>query len=167
MRGKGGALPDAFAELKIGTGSAKLFFWICPKMGHDAARSFEIERRRGIRRRELGFERGELAAVAEQEGEKFAGVPVAGDVALWLGDGAEEPAEVILVGPDGDADLIAAEEGDSCAEAVDGGALGEVSLEVEAEALLGAPADGYDDVLGAEAVNQGQEGWVGEAVNGV
>ena len=46
--------------------------------------------------------------MAEQEGEEFEGAPVAGDVAFWLGYGAEEPAEVEPVGPDGDVNLVAA-----------------------------------------------------------
>ena len=49
-------------------------------------------------------------------------------------------------------DLVAAEEGNGGADAVDRGAAGEVAFEVEAEALLSAPADGDDDVLGTKAV---------------
>jgi hypothetical protein len=92
--------------------------------------------------------------VAEHESQEFAGVPVAGDVALWLCEGSEEPAEVVLVGPYGDVDLIAAEEGDGGADAVNGRAVGEVALEIETETLLGSAADGDDDVLGAEAVEE-------------
>ena len=44
--------------------------------------------------------------MAKHEGEEFEGVPVAGDVTFRFGDGAEEPAEVELVGPDGDVDLV-------------------------------------------------------------
>jgi hypothetical protein len=39
-----------------------------------------------------GFEGGQIGSVAEHEGEEFAGVPVAGDVAFGLGERAEEPA---------------------------------------------------------------------------
>ncbi len=90
--------------------------------------------------------------MAEHERQEFAGVPVSGNVALWFGEGSEEPAEVELIGPDGDVDLIAAEEGDGGADAVDGGAVGEIALEVKAEALLGSAADGDDDMLGAKPV---------------
>ena len=58
--------------------------------------------------RESGFECGEAVAVAEHEGEEFEGTPVAGEVAFGFGDGAEEPAEIELVGPAGDVDLVAA-----------------------------------------------------------
>jgi hypothetical protein len=43
---------------------------------------------------------------------------------------------------------------------VDRRAVGEIALEVEAEALLGSAADGYDDVLGADAVDTAEEGGV-------
>jgi hypothetical protein len=56
--------------------------------------------------------------------------------------------------------LIAAEEGDGGADAVDGRAVGEVAFEVEAEALLRAATDGDDDVLRAEAVEQVEQGWI-------
>ena len=58
--------------------------------------------------RESGLEGGEAVAVAEHEGEEFERAPVAGDVTFGFGDGAEEPAEVELVGPDGDVYLVAA-----------------------------------------------------------
>ena len=95
-------------------------------------------------------------------GRSLKALQVAGDVAFGFGDGAEEPAEVELVGPDGDADLVSAEEGDGGADAVDGGAVGEVAFEVEAESLLGAAADGDDDVLGAEAVEAFEQRGVGD-----
>jgi hypothetical protein len=90
--------------------------------------------------------------VAEHQGEEFAGLPVAGDVALRFGEGAKEPAEIILVGPDGDVDLVAAEEGDGGADAVDGGAASEVAFKVKAEALLGAATDRHNDVLRAKTL---------------
>ena len=50
---------------------------------------------------------GETAAVAEHDREEFAGVPVAGNVALRFGEGSEEPPKVELVGPDWDVNLVA------------------------------------------------------------
>ncbi len=102
----------------------------------------------------LCLEVGQAAAVTEHEGQEFAGVPVSGNVAFGFGEGAQEPAEVVLVGPHRDVDLIAAEEGNGSADAVDGGAIGEVALEVEAEPLLSSSADGDDDVLGAQAIEE-------------
>ena len=55
---------------------------------------------------QVGFQFGETAAVAEHDGEEFAGVPVTGDVAFGFGEGSEEPAKVELVGPDGDVNLV-------------------------------------------------------------
>ena len=57
---------------------------------------------------ELRPEFGEAAAVAKHDGEELARVPVARDVAPGFGQGAKEPAEVELVSPDGDVDLVAA-----------------------------------------------------------
>jgi hypothetical protein len=93
-----------------------------------------------------------LTAVPNHEREELAGIPVAGRVSRWIGDGAEEPTEIVSVGPDGDVDLVATEKGNGCADAVDGGTVVEVALEVEAEALLGTPADGHYDVLRTKAV---------------
>jgi hypothetical protein len=90
--------------------------------------------------------------VTEHEGEEFAGIPVAGDVALRFGQGAKEPTEVILVCPDWDMYLVAAEESNGCTDAVDGGAAGEVAFEVKAEALLSAAPDRHNDVLRTQAV---------------
>jgi hypothetical protein len=93
-----------------------------------------------------------MAAVAEQEGKELASVPVAGNVEPRLGDGAEEPAEVESVGPDGDVDLVSAEEGYGCTYAMDGRAVVEATLKVEAETLLGASADCHDDMPRTESV---------------
>ena len=101
---------------------------------------------------ELRPELGEAAAVAKHDGEEFARVPVARDIAFGLGEGAKEPAEVELVGPDGNVDLVAAEEGDGGADAVNGGAVVEFAFEVEAEALLRTAAYGDDDVLRTQAI---------------
>ena len=95
---------------------------------------------------------GETAAVPEHDREEFAGVPVAWDVTLRFGEGSKEPAEIELVGPDGDVNLVAREEGDGGADAVDGGAIGKIAFEIEAQTLLGSTADGDDDVLGAKPV---------------
>src|SRR6266436_9402878 len=130
MRGECGGLGGGFRRLKTRQ-LFQVYFWVVPN-------------------RESGLEVGEAVAVAKHEGEEFEGAPVAGDVAFRLGYGAEEPAEVEPVGPDGDVDLVAAEEGDGGADAVDGRAIVEVAFEVEAEALLRAAADGDDDVLGTE-----------------
>jgi len=100
--------------------------------------------------------------MAEHEGEEFEGAPVAGDVAFRFSDGAEEPAEVEPVGPDRDVDLVAREEGDGGADAVDGGTVVEVAFEVEAESLLRAAADGDDDVLRTEAVEAFEQRGVGD-----
>jgi hypothetical protein len=101
---------------------------------------------------QLGLEFGEAVSVAAHEGVEGAGMPVTGDVAGWFGEGADEPAEVEFVGPDGDVNLVAREEGDGCADAVDGGAVVEIAFEVEADAFLRAAAYGDDDVLRADAV---------------
>ena len=58
--------------------------------------------------RGLGLEVGKAIAVTAHEGIEPEGVEVAGNEALWFGERAKEPAEVELVGPDGDVDLIAA-----------------------------------------------------------
>ena len=110
----------------------------------------------------LRLEVGEAVAVAKHEGEEFEGAPVAGDVAFRFGEGAEEPAEVELVGPDRNVDLVAREEGYGCADAVDGRAIVEVAFEVKSEALLRAAADGHDDVLGTEAVEAFEQRGVGD-----
>src|SRR5271156_5391497 len=60
---------------------------------------------------ESGFEVGDAVAVAKHEREEFAGLPVAGSVAFGLGYGAEQPAEVELVGPSGNVNLVTAEKG--------------------------------------------------------
>jgi hypothetical protein len=77
------------------------------------------------------FEVGEAIPVATHEGIEFEGVEVAGDVTLRLREGAEEPAEVELIGPDGDVDLVSGEECDGCSDAVYGGAVAERTFEVE------------------------------------
>jgi len=77
-----------------------------------------------------------------------------------LGEAAEEPADPEAVCPEGDADLVAGEKGDGGADAVDGGKRAEVALEVEAEALLGAAAEGDDDVCGAALAEGAEEGLV-------
>lgn len=113
--------------------------------------------------------RGEAASVAQHDGEEFAGVPIAGDVALRFGEGAEEPAEIVPVGPDGDVDLVPAEERNGGADAVDRWAIGEVAFEVEAKALLSSAADGDDDVLGTKAVEAFEQSRIidrGVAVHG-
>ena len=71
--------------------------------------------------------------MAKHEGEEFEGAPVARDVAFRFGYGAEEPAEVKPVGPDGNVDLVAREEGDGGTDAVDGGTVGEIAFEVVAK----------------------------------
>ena len=103
-----------------------------------------------------------MGAVAAHEVEELSCLPVAGAVTLRLREGAEEPAEVVLVGPYGDVDLVAAEEGYGGADAVDSGAVGEVAFEVEPETLLGSAAEGQDDVLGTEAVEAFEENRIGE-----
>ncbi len=117
----------------------------------------------------LGLEVWEAFSVLEHQAEEFAGGPVAGDVAFRFGDGAEEPAEVELVGPDWYVDLISAEEGDGGADAVYGRTVGEVSFEVEAETFLGASSDGDDDVVRAqvgETLKQNRVGYGSFAVHG-
>jgi len=121
-----------------------------------------IVRNRSRRDWGAGFQGREVAAVAAHEVEEFAGLPVAGAVTLRFGEGAEEPAEVVPVGPHRDVDLVAAEEGDGGADAVDGGAVGEVAFEVEAETLLGSAADGEDDVLRTEAFEAFEQNRIGE-----
>jgi hypothetical protein len=110
----------------------------------------------------LALEVGKAIAIAKHERQEFAGFPITWDVAFRLRDGTEEPAEVEPVGPDGDVDLIAAEEGDGGTDAVDGGVVGEVGFEIEAEALLRAAADGHDDVLRTNAVEAFEQRWVGD-----
>src|SRR3979490_185515 len=110
----------------------------------------------------LRLEVGEAVAVAKHEGEEVEGAPVPRDIAFRFGYGAEEPAEVKLVGPDGDVDLVAAEEGDGGANAVDGGTIGESAFEVKSEAFLRAAADGDDDVLGTKAVEAFEQRGVGD-----
>jgi hypothetical protein len=112
--------------------------------------------------RQLRLEVGEAFAVVEHESEEFAGRPVAGNVALGIGDGAEEPAEVEAVGPDGDVYLIATEEGNGGADTVNGGAVGEVAFEIEAEAFLGSTANGNDDVAWAEPVESFEQSGIGD-----
>jgi hypothetical protein len=98
--------------------------------------------------------------VTEHDGQEFAGVPVAGNVALRFGEGAKEPAEVVLVGPHRDVDLIAAEEGDGSSDAVDSRAVREVALEVESESLLCSAANGDDDVLRTKTVEEVDQSWI-------
>jgi hypothetical protein len=54
-----------------------------------------------------------------------------------------------MVDPFRDIDLVAGEEGNGGANAVDGGAIGEVLLEIKAEAFLRASAEPENDMSGA------------------
>ena len=105
--------------------------------------------------------------MAKHEGEEFEGTPIAGNVAFRFGDGTEEPAEVELVGPDGDVDLIAGEKGDGGADAVNGRTVVERAFEVEAETFLGAAADGDDDVRGTEPVEAIDKSGIGDGTAAV
>src|ERR1700734_2781981 len=110
----------------------------------------------------LSLEVGEAVPVAAHQGEELEGVEVARDVAFGFRKGAEEPTEVKLVGPDRDVDLVPAQERDGGTDAMDRGAVGEVALEVEAQALLRTSAYGDDDVLGTEPVESLEKSRVGD-----
>jgi hypothetical protein len=119
--------------------------------------------------RRLGLEVGETVAVAAHERVEPEGVEVAGNETFRLGERAEEPAEIELVGPDGDVNLIAGEEGDGGADAVNRGTVVERAFEIDAEAFLRAAAYGDNDVLRAELIEAVHESDVGNgaaAVNG-
>jgi len=111
---------------------------------------------------DLRFEIGEAVAVAAHEGVEPEGVEVARDETFRFGEGAEEPAQIKLVGPDGDVDLVAGEEGDGGSDAVDRGTIVERTFEREAEPFLRAAADGDDDVLRMKLVEAIDEGGVGD-----
>jgi hypothetical protein len=117
--------------------------------------------------RSLHFEIGEAVPVAAHEGEEFEGVEVARDETLRLGQRAEEPAEIELVGPDGDVDLVTGEEGDGGPDAVDRRPVRKIAFEVESEAFLGASADGHDDVLRAETVEMFEQCRIGDGSTAV
>ena len=112
--------------------------------------------------RRLRLEVGEAVAVAAHEGVEPEGVKIAGDETRWLGQRAEQPAEIEFVGPDGDVDLITGEEGDGCPDAVDCGTVVERTFEVEAEAFLRSAAEGDDNVLRAEAIETFEQRGVGD-----
>ena len=117
----------------------------------------------------LGLEFGKAVSVVEHQGEELSGGPVAGHVAFRFGDGAEEPAQVKLVGPDWDVDLISAEEGDGGAYAVYGWTVGEVAFEVESKPFLRASSNGDDDVLrtyAGETLKQSRVGYGSVTVHG-
>ena len=91
--------------------------------------------------------------MTQYEGEKLAGVPVARNVPLWLGDRTEEPTQVEPIGPDWNVNLISAEKGYGGTDAVDRRTVGEVAFDVKAEPFLGSAADGDDDVPGLNAID--------------
>ena len=76
-----------------------------------------------------GFYR-QLVAVAVDERVELAGVPIAWQEAARLGQGAEEPAEVELVRPDGNENLVSTEEGNGRSDAMDCGQIAQVLLEI-------------------------------------
>src|ERR1035437_3723464 len=84
---------------------------------------------------------GQTVSVAPHQRNQLACAPVTGDVALWIGEAAQQPAEVEPVSPHRNIHLVAAEEGDGGADAVDGGPVCEMLLEIQAEALLRPAAD--------------------------
>jgi len=83
-----------------------------------------------------GGDAGKLVAITDHKRGEVARIPIAGAVDAGSGETAPEPSEAGVVDPDGNANLVAGEEGDSSANAVNGGTVGEVLFKVEAETLL-------------------------------
>ena len=68
------------------------------------------------------------------------GVPITGKESLGIGHGAVEPTQSQTVGPDWDPNLIAAEKGNSGADAMNCRPVAQMLLQIQAEPLLRSPA---------------------------
>jgi hypothetical protein len=104
-----------------------------------------------------GCDAGKPVAEADHEGREVARIPIAGAINTWSGEATPQPTEAGMVDPNGDVDLVAGEEGDGSADAMNSWAVREVLLEVEAEALLGAAAEAENDVGGSALLKPAEE----------
>ena len=88
---------------------------------------------------------------------RAARAPEARDEDARLSDGAEEPADVIFVGPIGDADLVAGEKTERGADAMDRRPVIEMLEQIVAELVLHPAADRDHDMLRALSPNEREE----------
>ena len=106
------------------------------------------------------FQRRQLIAPVKDEPREAARAPETRDKNPRLGDGAKKPADVIFVGPIGDANLVAGEEAERSSDAMDRGPVIESLEQVAAELVLDAAADRDDDVFRADLPDEREKGFV-------
>ena len=76
-------------------------------------------------------------------------IPITGPVALWFRKTPEKPAEIELVCPGGDLDLVAAEKGNRRTDAVNANRKVQVPFQIETKSLLRSAPYSYYDMLWA------------------
>jgi len=90
----------------------------------------------------------------------MAGIPIAGEETLGIGHGPVKPAQAQRIGPHGNPHLIAAEESNRRANAMDCRPVTQVLLQIQTKPLLRPAADAENDVFGLPLLNSLQQFFV-------
>jgi hypothetical protein len=98
-----------------------------------------------------------LAAIPQNQPQKLARRPVPWRITARFRQRAKEPAEIELIRPLGDMNLIAAQEGYGRSNAVDRRRVAEIAPQVEAKPLLVAAAKRHNHMLRPLLLDQGKQ----------